>query len=468
MRRCRESALGLACCYACLAVAALAPATCAAAEARNVVLVVFDDLGLQLGCYGNTEIRTPHLDAFAAEATRFDHAFCTTASCSASRSVILTGLHNHANGQYGLAHAEHNFHSLAGVRGLPVLLSEAGYRTCSIGKVHVLPQESYRFDEYLNDGTQGGRNAVRMAELAGEFFAREDDRPFFLYYCPFDPHRARQGFGNEAEYPGVTPVTYDPAALRPPPYLPDNDEARNELAEYYQSISRADQGFGRLLAALRASGHADDTLVVALSDNGPPFPGAKTTLYEPGVRLPLLVRSPAQSTHGQTCQALVTWADITPSVLDYAGVAPPRPLHGRSILPLLDQTAPEGWDEAYFSHSFHEVTMYYPMRCLRTRRYKYILNLAHPLEYPFASDLFESPTWQGVLRRGDERYGQRTVAAFLQRPRHELYDLESDPDEICNLADDPAHGEALQDLQALLRRWQERTADPWLVKYERE
>lgn len=439
-----------------------------AAPPRNIVLVVFDDLGLQAGCYGDAHVKTPHLDALAAEGTRFDRAFCTTASCSASRSVLLTGLYNHANGQYGLAHAEHNFHSLRAVRGLPVLLSAAGYRTCSIGKVHVQPEECYRFEDYLNDGTQGARNTVRMAELAAEFLARKDERPFFLYFCPTDPHRARVGFANEAQYPGVEPVTYDPAAIEVPPWLPDNDEVRREWAEYCQSISRADQGLGRLLQALRETGHDDDTLVIALSDNGPPFPGAKTTLYEPGVRLPLVVRSPDQSTRGQTCNALVTWADIAPSVLEFAGVEMHGALHGRSLLPLLDQTNPAGWDEAFLSHTFHEVTMYYPMRCLRTRRYKYILNLADGLEYPFASDLWESATWQGVLRRGDERYGRRTVAAFLHRPRHELYDLDSDPHETHNLADDPAHADVLHDLQVRLRRWQEQTADPWVVKYEHE
>src|SRR5438128_570584 len=120
-----------------LVVAFALPAVSGLAAERNVVLVVADDQGLDAGCYGNRDVRTSHLDALAADATRFSHAFCTTASCSPSRSVILTGLHNHASGQFGLAHAYHNFHSSTSVRGLPVLLKAAGYRTCSIGKVHV-------------------------------------------------------------------------------------------------------------------------------------------------------------------------------------------------------------------------------------------------------------------------------------------------------------------------------------------
>ena len=112
--------------------------------------------------------------------------------------------------------------------------------------------------------------------------------------------------------------------------------------------------------------------------------------------------------------------------------------------------------------------MYYPMRMLRTRRYKYILNLAHQLEYPLASDLWGSLTWQGVLRRGDKQYGQRSVDALLHRPREELYDLETDPQEVHNLAGDADRAELLADLRRQLQQWQKRTADPWSIKYTHE
>src|SRR5262249_61908982 len=128
----------------------------------------------------------------------------------------------------------------------------------------------------------------------------------------------------------------------------------------------------------------DSTLVIFLSDNGIPFPGAKTTLYDAGVHLPLLVRSPAQKKHGVVNAALVSWVDVLPTILDWAQVKAPAELPGRSLLPILDEESPKGWDTVYGSHQCHEVTMYYPMRMLRTREYKYILNLAHKLDYPFA------------------------------------------------------------------------------------
>jgi N-sulfoglucosamine sulfohydrolase len=193
---------------------------------------------------------------------------------------------------------------------------------------------------------------------------------------------------------------------------------------------------------------------------------------------------------------MVSWADLTPTVLAFAGVkdvpGPPavgqpgpeiptpkakakkaandRPyeFHGRSFLGVLDDPNPAGWDEVYASHTFHEITMYYPMRVVRTPRYKLILNLAHPLPFPFASDLQESATWKSVPQDSEALYGRRRVRDFVQRPRYELYDLAADPDEVKNLADDPRHAAALKDLQGKLKAFQERTGDPWVVKYKYE
>jgi N-sulfoglucosamine sulfohydrolase len=224
-----------------------------------------------------------------------------------------------------------------------------------------------------------------------------------------------------------------------------------------------------LLQALENTGHSGDTLFLFLSDNGCPWPGAKTTLYEAGMRLPLVVRLPGEFPKGVATDAMVTWADLTPTILDYAGVARPGyALHGRSFLSVLKQPDQPGWDEIYASHTFHEITMYYPMRVIRTRRYKYILNLAHELPYPFASDLYDSPTWQAALSRGEKLFGSRSLDAYIHRPRHELYDLKADPQELHNLAEQPEQQGLLKDLQRRLRAWQEKTKDPWVVKYQYE
>jgi N-sulfoglucosamine sulfohydrolase len=451
-------------------------AASAAGAAKNVVLVVADDLSCDLGCYGNHAIRTPHIDRLASDATLFTHAFCTTASCSPSRSVLLTGLHNHANGQYGLEHAVHHFNSFDRVQSLSARLAANGYRTARVGKFHVGPTSVYPYDEVLAGDP---RNGVQMADACRRFVAADGARPFFLYFCTTDPHRGGQvgpkplqpnRFGNETAHAGITERHYDPQDVIVPRYLPDTPQCRAELAEYYQSVSRLDQGLGRLVQVLHDAGHWDDTLIVFVSDNGIPFPGAKTTVYDPGLRLPCLIRNPYAHARGIRSDALISWVDISPTILEFAGAsANAKDLHGRSLLPILEQEHPEGWDEVYASHTFHEVTMYYPMRAVRTRHHKLIWNVAHQLPFPFASDLWSSATWQAAIASGNQfKYGQRTIDAYVNRPRLELYDLEKDPDETVNLADDPTHAQTVASLTAKLKAFQKRTLDPWLLKWDRE
>jgi len=154
---------------------------------RNVVLFVTDDQGPDAGCYGNPVLKTPHLDALARDGTLFTYAFCTTASCSASRSVILTGLHNHANGQYGHTHHYHKFNSYTNLSSLPIYLAQAGFRTARCGKYHVAPAHVYRFETAIGGAP---RNPVEMANRCQPFIEQASNRPFFLYFCTSDPHRS--------------------------------------------------------------------------------------------------------------------------------------------------------------------------------------------------------------------------------------------------------------------------------------
>jgi N-sulfoglucosamine sulfohydrolase len=434
---------------------------------RNVLVLIADDLGLQVGCYGDPRARTPHLDALAKKGVRFTHAFAAVSSCSPSRSTIYTGLHTHTSGQYGLAHASHNFHTRPGVKSLPGVLNAAGYRTGIIGKIHVLPQSVYPFGVEVTAKLAGNRDVAALAREARKFFAA-GDKPFALVVGFGDPHRARVGFANHRSYPGVKDLSFAPNEVTLPYFLPDQLDARKDLADYYQAVHRLDQGVGMVLDALKETKHTDDTLVIFLSDNGIPFPGAKTTLYDSGVHLPLLVSSPLQKRRGVVNSALVSWVDIMPTILDWAGAKGPGNLAGRSFLPILEEEKPKGWDVVYGSHQFHEVTMYYPMRMVRTRTHKYLRNLAHKLDYPFASDLYNSPTWQGILKRGDKSLGKRTVKQYVHRPLEELYDLEKDPHELKNLAADPKYATVLAEMRKRMRAWQEKTNDPWLVKYHYE
>ncbi|MFD2932849.1 sulfatase family protein [Spirosoma flavum] len=463
------------------------PTSHSSGTAPNIVLIVADDHGREaVGCYGNPAIKTPYIDQLAADGVRFSNAFCTTASCSPSRSVLLTGLHNHANGMYGLEHQAHHFSSFDTVRSLPVLLEQAGYRTARIGKLHVAPERVYHFQQVLkaggvNDPASIGRSPVEMARQCYAFLDEKSTQPFFLYFATDDPHRsntvAPDGspifdgskpnlFGNRpGGYPQVGDHFYQPREVRAPSYLPDTKACRAELAQYYESISRLDQGVGRLIDYLKDTGQYDNTLIIYLSDNGAPFPGSKTTVYEPGIRLPCIIKLPKPKKPGFVQNAMISWVDITPTLLDFAGVwLDNMPKQGRSFKDIIEQEGVTGWDEIYASHSLHEITMYYPMRVLRERRYKLIFNIAHALPYPMAFDLYNSFTWQDLLRTKQTRFGKRTVEAYLHRPRFELYDLQTDPDEVQNLAGNSRYRDVLARMKTKLKHFQQQTRDPWVSK----
>lgn len=447
-----------------------------APQMPNIILLVADDHGTDaLGSYGNTVIHTPNLDRLAAEGTRFTHAYCTSASCSASRSVILTGRFNHAIGHYGHEHDYHHFSTFDTVKSLPLYLEDAGYHTARIGKYHLAPESVYSFNEVLEGDP---RSTLEMAEKTRGVI--NGKKPFFLYFCFDDPHRGHpfqsdpwqlpNNFGNiPGGYPGEDVMTYTAEEVIVPPFLPDTRETREELAEYYQSVSRIDQGIGRLLEILEASGKIDNTVIIYISDNGIAFPGAKTTLYDPGIRLPMIIRAPWLQKGGIVNNAMVSWSDLTPTILDFAGIDPIKVYsHGRSFKDILEDEQPEGWDKIYASHTFHEITMYYPMRVVKNRRHKLIWNIAWQLPYPFASDLWAASTWQGTYRAGEEYFGKRTINAFINRPEFELYDMIQDPDEVVNLADDPEYSELLETMKADIKDFQLRTRDPWIIMWDNE
>lgn len=473
----------------CLGILSKEPVFCQVDFQPNFVLIVADDLDVSaLGCYGNAQVKTPNIDKLASEGTRFLRAYATTASCSPSRSVLLSGRHNHNNGQYGLAQPPHHFQSYQGMKTLSNYLSESGYRTARIGKYHLAPEASYPFDLVIsNDGS----NPAKMAELSGAFFDQANDKPFFLYFCTTDPHRTGiredlpyrpNAHGNRvAGHEGVREIIYDPDSLNVPYFITASPESRAELAQYYQSVSRLDYGVGKLIAQIKKKGLWDNTIIVFVSDNGMPVPGAKTTHYEPGVRLPLIVWNPFAKKRNNVCRELVSWLDIAPTMLDFAGVRFPslenspmetrRPssyLHGKSWKSVFDDEFGFHSDTVFLSHSFHGVFHYYPMRTIVTSRFKLIWNVAHDLPFPFATDLWNSATWQAHLRSGEAYFGSRKVSNYKQRLKYELYDLENDSQELENLSGNASYKRIEDSLLASLQSHLIKTGDPWIGKWERD
>jgi len=333
-----------------------------------------------------------------------------------------------------------------------------------------------RYTETQDYSSGAYRDVKTMADKAGEFFNQDRNRPFFLLIGYSDPHRSARGmstmrnvenfsgFGNDREYPGIRPTRFDPQEVTVPGFLPDTPEVREELADQYQAIARLDTGIGMVIDKLRQSGRYEDTLIIYISDNGIPFPGAKTTIYDAGVHLPMIICSPEIEKGGGVNRAMISFVDLVPTILDWTGAPGPKyELPGRSFRTILNQENAAGWDRVYHSHTFHEITMYYPMRGVTTRWFKYILNLFPELEYPFATDLFICKTWQGILERKSKMMGKRRVRDYLRRPAEELYDLEQDPLEVNNLANNPEYAAVLEESRTKLKTMREQTSDPWLI-----
>jgi len=358
--------------------------------------------------------------------------------------------------------------------------------------------------------------SIVLKRTCRDFITEKNDKPFFLYFGTSDPHRGggidktsllelkADLFGNKPNrdsFPGVNEVFYDPANVKVPEFLSDSPETRAELAQYYQSVARVDQGVGRLIEILKEAGIYDKTLIVFTSDHGMAFAGAKTTVYDPGLRVPFVVRDPYQAKRGFQSEAMVSHVDITPTLLDFAGgldheINGPkdwtdpnkfwkkkglfvrdnrdgnnkfRSYHGKSWLPTLADPGVEHWDAIFASHTFHEIQMYYPMRVFQDKQYKLIWNIAHKLDYPFASDLWVASSWQAQLAKGEDAfYGKKTVGQYIHRTEFELFDLASDPYEANNLAGDPKHAELLESYQKKMKAMQNELEDPWKIKWKYE
>jgi N-sulfoglucosamine sulfohydrolase len=250
-----------------------------------------------------------------------------------------------------------------------------------------------------------------------------------------------------------------------------------------------DQGIGILFEHLKKSGHWDNTVIIYISDNGIAFPGAKTNIYQPGINLPCIIKYPKMNVKDAIIEAKVNWADITPTILDIAGLLPEakrvlqeeyrirkekgdntvnKTFHGRSFKSILEGKTDQSWDETYASHTFHEITMYYPMRSVISGNYKLIYNIAHQLPYPHATDLWASSTWQGIINSDSSKYALRSVEDYTYRDEFELYDLFTDPYETQNLAEDEKYADLLKLLKKKIKDFQIRTNDPWFAKWTHE
>jgi len=436
----RTIALAVAVAFA----AAVAGAACGGARERppDIILITADDLSWDdIEPFGHPGVRTPHLEQLAAAGMRFERAFLASASCSPSRCSTLTGRYPHATGA-GRLHdplPEAQVTFLEGLR-------RAGYEVAIAGKWHLGRAARARFDRIYAEAPPGGAGEWRRALLE-----RPRDRPSFLWLSAADPHRPY------ADVAGAPPYRPEDAVV--PPYLADTMETRLDLARYYGAVERLDGLVGAVLGEIDRQGAGGRTLVLFMSDNGRPFPRCKPTVYDSGVRTPLLVRWPGHVAPGSVSRSLVSAVDIAPTILEAAGVLPPGTMQGRGMLPIFADPGAVIRDHAFAERNWHD----HPARdrMVRTARHKYIRNFYPDLPAVPPEDVKRSPTWRSMeilFARGLLSAGQANCFVAPRAPE-ELYDVEADPHELRNLAGDPAHAAILREMRRALEAWQRDTGD---------
>ncbi len=463
------------------------------ASQPNILFIMSDDHAAHaMSCYGSRINKTPNLDRIADGGMRFDNCFCTNSICTPSRAAILTGTYNHINGVTTLAtHMDNRLNTY------PKILQQAGYQTAIFGKWHlgtgpehcptgfddwaVLPgQGLYHEPEFIFKGPDGGhRRGVRgyvtdlITDMCLDWLGQRDpDKPFCLMCHHKAPHREWESDDKHArmyldetipepetlfdDYAGRSAAAAEAEMrvgvhMRPqdldhsiPRWMPENDLRRwayqYYIKKYLRTIASIDDNVGRLLDYLDREGLAENTIVIYTSDQGF-FLGDhgwydKRFMYEESLRMPFIVRYPREIRPGSVCDEMILNVDFATTFCDYAGAEIPAAFQGRSFRDLLGGTTPAGWQQSmyyrYWMHDdHHKVRAHYGVR---TRTHKLICYYNDGLGVPGSREEKFPIEW-------------------------ELYDLTSDPHELNNLYNDPAHAETAKALKAELSRLQAQVKD---------
>jgi len=422
----------------------------------NIVLFVADDhTATDCGAYGATDVRTPGIDRLAHEGLLFRRAFAGSPTCMPSRAVLYTGLMPFRNG----AHAN----NMAGqsqcrpeVRSLPHFLKDLGYRVAQAGKTHFAPKAVFPFEriqesEVPEPGFE--RNPALHLDLnvrAVEAWLEQapTNQPFCLVVCDHSPH---------VIWPKK--VDCNAASISVPPNHIDTPELRKSRARYYADIAKMDTNLALLLGCLDRLGLVSNTVFLYTADQGAQWPFAKWGLYDQGIRVPLIVRWPGKTRPGEATDAMISLADVAPTLVDLAGGQPTAGSDGRSFLPLLTGRPNVHREVIFATHSQDRDMNVSPMRCVRTCRYKFILNLAPENKYTTHMDRAKDHDggreyWDSwVSAAGADQRAAILLQRYHWRPREELYDTWLDPWEVHNLAGDPAYAGIQLHLAGRLAAW---------------
>ncbi len=409
-----------------------------AANQPNILWIYGEDLSPDLACYGTPAVATPNIDRLASEGTRFSNAFVTCPVCSPSRSALITGTyqthfdaHNHRSNR--------NKPLRDDMKLITDCFREAGYFTCN----------SPGPPRYNRQGKTDFNFESKNPFDAIDWRKRDDGQPFYAQINIPDTHRV---FKPDPRRP------INPDDVKLPSYYPDHPLIRKDWSLYLESIQILDRKVGNILKRLDDEGLSENTIVFFMSDHGRAHIRCKQFLYDGGIHIPLIVRYPGNIEAGAVSDKLISGVDFMPTSLDLAGIEIPNYVQGQIFL----GPNAKSRDAVFAARDRCDGTVD-RIRCVRTQRYKLIRNY-HP-ELPYMQfngyKKLQYPLWSlinvlaetGELTEAQQHFIRKT------RPQEELYDLQDDPYEVHNLADDDGHKSTLNDLRTRLDAWIDETGD---------
>jgi arylsulfatase A-like enzyme len=411
------------------------------AAAPNVVVFIADDHGyLDSQVYGAKDVRTPNMLRLAESGMTFTHCFVASPSCAPSRAAMLTGLMPARNG----AEANHT-KPRPELKKLPAYLQEMGYEVAGFGKVaHYNHDRDYGFDHYDQE---------HAPAVVREFLERRNkSRPLCLFVGAHAPH-----------VPWTTNASYSVDSLQLPTTHIDTSETRSFRSRYYTDVTKADAELGGVYELAREH-FGTNVLFICTSDHGAQWPFGKWNLYDAGIRVALIAAWPGVIAPGSRSDAMVSWIDILPTLIEVAGGTPPLDFDGRSFARVLRGKTHAHRDTIFSTHSGDGRMNVYPIRSMRTREWKYIVNLHPEFKYTTHIDAAQDRdgvkywrSWQAVA--ATNAAAAQIVKRYQERPAEELYDLRNDPFEQRNLAAERAYSTRLRGFREELDKWMELQGD---------
>jgi len=423
------------------------------AQKPNIIIIMADDLdSRQLSCYGGKNLVTKNIDALAVEGLKFDQMMCSEAMCVPTRASLFTGLYPMRHGSF----QNHKRVYSDSLKSVCHYMRDLGYTVALTGKNHSTKPVSvfpFKILKGFEPNCTSPTDDYSLNDIKN-FITKKDEKPYCLFIMSINPH---------APWTMGDPSEFDADKLVLPPHWVNTKQVRQEFTKYLAEVRRLDNQVGDVMRLLKETGQDKNTILIFLGEQGPQFPGGKWTLWDNGQKSSMIVRWPGKVKPNTQTQAIAQCEDVTPTLVAIAGGKPVNGLDGKSFLPVLLGKSSIHRDYAYGIHNNIPEGPPYPIRDIRDSKYKLVLNLTpdknYHIKYMMNTDKKDS-YWNGWLKVAETSPSAKKLTdRIVKRPAVEFYDLQQDPYELNNLANDPSHKKQIDNYTAKLKDWMKQQGD---------